>query len=235
MILSSAKELRRSLQAGKLQAMRVTVVAVLSLAPLLGLPSGSSASQTENPLLIGTVGPGFTIDLTDAAGKHVTELVAGRYDVLIHDLSAEHNFALGSKTAGVRIFQTEVPFVGDQTFTVDLPAGRYGYACSPHFEVMNGQFAAVPPTQPVTSPKSLAASVTQSQLRLSARSVSAGRYRISVTDLSRMRNFHLLGPGVNRRTGKAFTGKVLWTVTLNAGTYRFGNDPKLAGILRVSG
>jgi hypothetical protein len=101
--------------------------------------------------------------------------------------------------------------------------------------VMNGQFAAVPPTQPVTPPKSLAASVTQSQLRLSPRSVSAGRYRISVTDLSRMRNFHLLGPGVNRRTGKAFTGKVLWTVTLNAGTYRFGNDPKLAGILRVSG
>src|SRR6266508_3934095 len=124
MILSSAKELLRLSQTAKLPAMRVTVVAVLALTVV----SGSFAGQTENPRLIGTVGPGFTIDLTDAAGQHVTELVAGRYDILVHDLSAEHNFALGSKTAGVRLFQTEVPFVGDQTFTVDLPAGRYGYA-----------------------------------------------------------------------------------------------------------
>lgn len=214
--------------------MRVTVIAVLALAPVLGLPSGSSASQTENPLLIGTVGPGFTIDLTDAAGKHVTEIVAGRYDVLIHDLSAEHNFALGSKTAGVRIFQTEVPFVGDQTFTVDLPAGRYAYACSPHFEVMNGSFAVVPATQPAPQVSTLSARVTPTALLLSARSVAAGRYRIAVTDASRTRNFHLVGPGINRRTTKTFVGKVTWTLTLAAGTYRFGNDPRLAGVLRVT-
>ena len=210
------------------------MIVVLALAPLFAFAEGSSARGTENPVLIGTVGPGFTIDLTGASGKHVTELVAGRYDVLVHDLSAEHNFALGSKTANTRLFETEVSFVGDQTFTVDLPAGRYAYACSPHFEVMNGSFAAVPPAQPLPQLKTLAASVTPSALRLSARSVTAGRYRISVRDTSKERNFHLLGPGVNRRTGKAFVGRTTWAVTLAAGTYRFGNDPRLAGVLRVS-
>lgn len=214
--------------------MRVTVIIALALGSAAVAVGGSPAAQTENAMLIGTVGPGFTIDLTDASGKHVTEIVAGRYDILVHDLSAEHNFALGSKTANVRLFQTDVPFVGDQTFTVDLPPGRYGYACSPHFEVMNGQFAAVPVTPPATAPKALAARVTPSVLRLSARAVAAGRYRIAVTDTSKKRNFHLVGPGVNRRTGKAFVGTVVWTVALSPGTYRFGSDPKLPGVLRVS-
>jgi plastocyanin len=214
--------------------MRSTVIAVLALAPLLAFAPGPAARATDDPLLIGTVGPGFTIDLTDASGKHVTELVAGHYEVLVHDLSAEHNFVLGSKTANARVFETEVPFVGDQTFTVDLPAGRYAYACSPHFQVMNGSFAVVPPTQPAPQLSTLSASVTPSTLRLSARSVAAGRYRISVRDASKTRNFHLLGPGVNRRTGKAFVGRTTWTVALTAGTYRFGSDPKLTGVLRVS-
>jgi plastocyanin len=210
--------------------MRSTVIIVLALA----VTSGSSAAPADNPLLVGTVGPGFTIDLTDASGKHVTELVAGRYDFVIHDLSAEHNFVLGSKTANSRLFETEVPFVGDQTFTVDLPVGRYAYACSPHFEVMNGSFAVVPATQPAPQVTTLSARVTPTALRLSARSVGAGRYRITVTDASRTRNFHLVGPGINRRTTKTFVGKVTWTLTLAAGTYRFGNDPRLVGVLRVT-
>jgi len=210
--------------------MRSTVIAVLALAVI----PASAATTADNPQLIATVGPGFTIDLADASGKHVTELVAGRYDILVHDLSAEHNFALGSKTTQTRLFETEVPFVGDKTFTVDLPAGRYGYACSPHFEVMNGSFVVVPVTQPTQQAATLSAGVTASSIRLSSRSVSAGRYRIAVTDSSLRRNFHLVGAGVNRRTTKAFVGKVTWTVTLAAGTYRFGNDPKLGGVLRVS-
>jgi hypothetical protein len=209
--------------------MRTTAIIVLALA----LTPATAATTTDNPRLIGTVGPGFTIDLTDAAGKHVTELAPGRYDVVVHDLSAEHNFVFGSKTTNARVFETEVPFVGDRTFTVDLPVGRYAYACSPHFQVMNGSFAVVPATQPAQV-TTLSATVTPSALRLSSRSVTAGRFRIAVTDASKTRNFHLVGPGVNRRTSKTFVGKVAWTVTLAAGTYRFGNDPKLAGILRVS-
>lgn len=54
-----------------------------------------------------------------------------------------------------------------------------------------------------------------------------------VTDRSRTRNFHLIGPAVNRRTGMAFAGTVTWTLRLARGTYRFGSDPRLTGRLVV--
>ena len=56
--------------------------------------------------------------------------------------------------------------------------------------------------------------------------VRAGRYSIAVNDLSRSHNFHLLGPGVNKKTSVGGTGKTTWTVTLQKGkTYRFICDP----------
>jgi hypothetical protein len=61
-----------------------------------------------------------------------------------------------------------------------------------------------------------------------------GRYRVTVADRSRSRNFHLAGPGVDRRIGKPFTGTVTWIVQLRAGTYRFGSDPQLLGRLTVA-
>ena len=44
------------------------------------------------------------------------------------------------------------------------------------------------------------------------------------------------GPGVNKKTGVAFTGTVTWTVTLKAGTYTFRSDAHraLKGTLKVS-
>jgi len=58
---------------------------------LLPLALGASASAAGNaddlPLLVGTVGPGFTIDLADAQGKHVDVLTEGKYQLLIHDLA----------------------------------------------------------------------------------------------------------------------------------------------------
>jgi hypothetical protein len=76
-------------------------------------------------------------------GKHVDLLVEGHYELLVHDLADVHNFVLGSKTTGARLASTEVEFVGDQKFTIDLAPGRDAYACSPHFEVMNGHFLRV--------------------------------------------------------------------------------------------
>ena len=38
-------------------------------------------------------------------------------------------------------FKTELPFVGDQSFTVTFkPNTIYAYACEPHWQVMNGSF-----------------------------------------------------------------------------------------------
>jgi hypothetical protein len=198
--------------------------------------AGSPGASGDVLQLVGTVGPGFTIDLTDANGKHVDVITAGRYQLLVHDLADIHNFALGNKTAGRRLVTTGVEFVGDETFVLDLTPGSYGYACSPHFDIMNGHFEVVAPTPPVTTkPRSLAAKVTAKAMSISATRVTAGPYRLSVADRSRSRNFHLVGPGVDRRTTNKFTGTVTWRLHLVAGRYRYGSDPRLTGRLVVRG
>jgi plastocyanin len=196
------------------------VLLVIALALLLLSPGQEGPAR-----LVATVGPGFTIDLADASGKHVDSVVAGRYEVLVHDRSDEHNFVLGNKATGARPVSTTIEFVGDQTFTVDLTPGSYGCACSPHFQTMNGSLTVVS--------SRLTAGVGASTVFLSATRLPPGSYSIAVTDRSRLRNFHLVGPGVDRRTGKRFIGKVTWKLPLAVGTYRFGSDPKLSRRLIV--
>jgi hypothetical protein len=73
-------------------------------------------------------------------------------------------------------------------------------------------------------------------IRVAPRSVRAGRVRITVNDRTAAHNFHLTGPGVNRRTGVAFRGQARWTLTLRRGVYRYRSDarPSLRGTLRVT-
>jgi hypothetical protein len=55
--------------------------------------------------------------------------------------------------------------------------------------------------------------------------LKAGKYSITVSDLSSSHNFHLSGPGVNKKTSVGGTGKTTWIVTLQKGkTYRFKCD-----------
>jgi hypothetical protein len=64
--------------------------------------------------------------------------------------------------------------------------------------------------------------------------VAPGPYEFSVLDRSRVRNFHLLGPGVDRRTGISYVGSISWRVTLRTGEYRYRSDgSSLQGTLRV--
>ena len=55
--------------------------------------------------------------------------------------------------------------------------------------------------------------------------LKAGKYTIVVADKSSIHNFHLTGPGVNKKTGVGSTGTTKWTVTLKKGTYKFVCDP----------
>ena len=56
--------------------------------------------------------------------------------------------------------------------------------------------------------------------------LKAGKYSLTVNDLSNEHNFHLTGAGVNKKTNVGGTGKTTWTVTLQKGkTYRFMCDP----------
>jgi hypothetical protein len=64
------------------------------------------------------------------------------------------------------------------------------------------------------------------------RSLKPGKYQIKVADKSSMHNFHLKGPGVDRKTSVEGTGTVTWKVTFKNGTYRFQCDVHPATMTR---
>jgi plastocyanin len=72
---------------------------------------------------------------------------------------------------------------------------------------------------------------------MSKRTVKAGQFRITINDRSNIHNFHLTGPGVNKRTSVSATGTTTWNIRLRPGTYRFVCDPhagSMRGTLRVT-
>lgn len=92
---------------------------------------------------------------------------------------------------------------------------------------------AVAPTQAAAAPVVLYANVgpgyvisLKSAGGVPIKSVRAGRaYTIVVRDQSKIHNFRLGGPGVNRSTTVAFVGTVRWSVTFRAGTYGYVCNP----------
>jgi plastocyanin len=64
-----------------------------------------------------------------------------------------------------------------------------------------------------------------------------GTYTITVYDKSNIHNFHLIGPGVNKKTGVAAKGTYKWKLKLKTGTYRYVCDPHasiMKGKFRIS-
>ena len=55
--------------------------------------------------------------------------------------------------------------------------------------------------------------------------LSAGSYTIRISDRASSHNFHLTGPGVNKKTSVSATGTTTWNVRLRPGTYRYVCDP----------
>ena len=89
----------------------------------------------------GTVGPGFTINLT-LAGKKVTKLKSGvRYRFSISDRSSIHDFHLSGP--GLNHVLTNVGFTGRKTVVLSLKKGAYRYFCDPHSALMHGSFRVV--------------------------------------------------------------------------------------------
>lgn len=190
-------------------------------------------TSADDPQLVGTVGPGFTIDLADASGAKVSHLDPGTYGLTVHDLADIHNFHLFGPGVDV---QTDIDFVGDKTFTVTLKDGRYTYVCDPHGTAMIGRFTVGTPPALPTPPKKAALRVGPGAAIAAPARLAAGRYAITVRDASAKDNVHVIGPGLNRKTGVAFRGTVTWTVTLRRGDYRVRSDAhtKLARTIVVS-
>jgi hypothetical protein len=204
-------------------------------------------------ILIASVGPGMTISLTTQSGAPVTHLDPGSYDIQISDQSAEHNWHLfgpGGVNAG-----TDVEFVGSRTITVTLGDGAFTYLCDVHPYDMVGQFTVGSVTTPPPPPPppgggsgggasgklvgtvgpGMTISLTKGGAKV--KSLKAGKYTVTVRDRSASQDFHLKGPGVNKKTGVGAKGTQTWTVTLKSGAYSFFSDPaqrKLHGSFRVT-
>ena len=202
---------------------RLLIAAVCTLAAALSSQAGAQAVG-----LFGTVGPDFTISLRNAQGQNVTQLDPGAYRIVVQDRSDFHNFHLSGP--GVNL-ATEIEAVETATWEVTLVEGRYTFVCDPHATDMRGSFTVGnPPPPPV--PVRLVATVgprnTISLTRNGARvrTLTAGAYVVVVRDRSKRHNFHLTGPGVNRRTAVGRTGTVTWNLRLGAGTFRYVSDPQ---------
>ena len=125
------------------------LAATVAAAVAVLLPATASA---DNPVLTGTVGPGFSIGLVDGTGARVKHLDAGTYTIVIHDLAEEHNFHLTGP--GVNQF-TEVETKSETSWTVSFKDGTYTYLCDPHGTVMEGSFtvgAVTAPAAPTAAP-----------------------------------------------------------------------------------
>jgi len=213
-------------------------VAVLAAFAVLGLASIAGA---EGPKLLGSVGPGFVISLKDAAGNRVTNLQAGPYELEIDDLGEEHDFHITGPGVDE---STDVSFTGKKTVQLSLLDGTYKFFCDPHALSMRGTLTvgAGSPSSggsgsgggTTTKPAATKLVLTVGpaftiSLKTAAgkvvKSLGPGAYSIEVRDRAGIHNAHILGAGVNRKTGVPFKGTQTWNVTLKQGTLTFQCDP----------
>src|SRR4051812_544059 len=127
----------------------IGVTLLIGMAGLLAAVSIAHSAST-NGTLQATVGPGFTITLTQDGAK-VTHLDPGTYTINVNDMSAEHNFDL----SGPGVSQaTDVEGTGTATWTLALQDGTYIFQCDAHVATMHGSFTvgAVTTTTPGTPP-----------------------------------------------------------------------------------
>jgi len=191
----------------------------------------SAVAQADNPKLVAVVGTNdaFVISLRDANGDLVTQLAPGTYDIAVSDRSEQHNFHL--KGPGVDM-QTPIGETQDTTWTVTIGDGRYTYVCDVHSFQMRGYFLAG-----AVTPLSFSGSVgPKKTISLKPKTALPGPAVITVNDRSKTDNFHLTGPGVNKKTALKGRGKATWTVNLVPGRYAYKSDKtkKLHGSFTVN-
>ena len=117
----------------------IAAAALSTAASGLALALTATAPAAPAPKTVqGTVGPGFTINLT-LDGKKVTKLKQGvRYRFLIRDRSSIHNFHLSGP--GLNRELTTVDAMGTKSAVLTLRKGTYRFFCDPHLDSMHGSF-----------------------------------------------------------------------------------------------
>ena len=102
------------------------------------LVAGASATRSVTPTLVGTDGPGYTINLKQGT-KAVKTLKAGTYKFVIHDKASIHGWSLDGPHGFAKDI-SPVPFTGTKTVTLKLKAGSYKFYCPAHESTMFGHF-----------------------------------------------------------------------------------------------
>jgi plastocyanin len=111
------------------------------VAAAAALTASALAQHAATTKLVGTVGPGYTINLT-VGGKKVSRLKAGTYAFVIRDRASIHAWSLDGPNGFAKDL-TQVPFIGTKTVSLKLKAGKYKYYCPPHESMMFGLFTVV--------------------------------------------------------------------------------------------
>ena len=203
---------------------RLVLITALAAAAI-SLPG---AATGEGPTLVGVVGPSMVITLNNPDGTSVRQLDPGTYTVSIDDRAIDHNFHLFGP--GVEQ-KTEIEAVGPETWSVQVVDGTYNFRCDAHISTMKGSFTVgavqpPPPPPPKLNGKVTARTISLTSAGSKVRSVAQGSYKVVVNDSSKLQNFHLSGPGVNRKTGVKAKTKQTWTVALKPGKYTYRSDKK---------
>ena len=61
-----------------------------------------------------------------------------------------------------------------------------------------------------------------------------GTYKMKIEDKGSIHDFHLMGNGVNKKTGVSFVGDQTWTVTFKPGKVTYQCDPHAASGMKGS-
>jgi hypothetical protein len=206
---------------------RTLLIGIVAVAAV-SIPT--AATGEPNVTLTAVVGPGFNISLKNPDGTGVSHLDPGTYDIAVTDNAIDHNFHL----MGTGVEQaTAVEGMGSVNWTVTFTDGTYTYRCDAHPTQMKGAFTlgnVPPPPPPPAPPAKLNGKVTARTITLKTvagskvKTLSSGKFKLVVADTSKTQNFHLKGPGVNRKTGVAARAKATWTLTLKPGKYTYRSD-----------
>jgi plastocyanin len=209
----------------------------LLLAIAAVLVPGSARPAATATALTGTVGPGFTISLKDSSGTAVSQLDPGDYTITVNNLNttAEHDFHL----FGPGVDQATPFMQGTWTWNVTFTDGVYMFHCDAHPTIMKGTFrvgAAPPPTPKLSGKVGPGSTISLKKGSAIVKSLAAGTYKVTVRDVSTKDDFHLIGPGVSKKTSVRGKSTVSWTLNLRAGkfTYRSDAHKKLKRSFKVS-
>ena len=218
----------------------------LVLASLAFLPSAASAATLSGGIdaggnisgPTGTIAPGeYTYNYSDTATIHNYHLSGPGVDERTGQAEKTSGSWVVTLVAGTYTYECDFhPIIG--TFAVGSPPPPPPPPPPPSPPPPPPPAPPPPPPSPSppppaplptetfllgsVGPGSKIALVTEAGARV--RTLAAGAYTIVISDRTTADNFHLSGPGVNRKSGVVAKRSVRWKLRLKPGQYRFRSD-----------